>query len=101
MAFTTIPDVISKSEEFLVWMLVFPIVGFWGLQLEGVFSGATEAKSIRDSIALALIVFLGALGLFVPLYQNHGLWLALVEFSLCRSFFLSLFVPKLTRQKFY
>ncbi|WP_374702733.1 MATE family efflux transporter [Bacillus sp. V5-8f] len=99
--FTTIPDVKSMSEDFLVWMLVFPIVGFWGLQLEGIFSGATEAKSIRDSIALALIVFLITLWLFVPLYQNHGLWLAFVTFSFSRSFFLSLFVPKLTGQKFY
>jgi multidrug resistance protein, MATE family len=98
--FTTITGVKAMSMDYLVWMLVFPIFGFWGLQLEGIFSGATEAKSIRDSIALALIVFLIALWLFVPQYQNHGLWLAFVLFSLSRSFFLSLFVPKLTREKF-
>ncbi|WP_347553172.1 MATE family efflux transporter (plasmid) [Pseudalkalibacillus hwajinpoensis] len=98
--FTTITEVKAVSEDFLVWMLVFPIVGFWGLQLEGIFSGATEAKSIRDSIALALIVFIMALWLFIPLYQNHGLWLAFIAFSLSRSLFLSLFVPKLTREKF-
>ncbi|WP_257009421.1 MATE family efflux transporter [Bacillus sp. 7884-1] len=98
--FTTITDVKAMSKDYLVWMLVFPIFGFWGLQLEGIFSGATEAKSIRDSIALALMVFLIALWLFVPQYQNHGLWIAFVLFSLSRSFFLSLFVPKLTREKF-
>ncbi|MBM7588239.1 MATE family multidrug resistance protein [Bacillus pakistanensis] len=98
--FTTIPEVKAVSENYLVWMLVFPILGFWGLQLEGIFSGATEAKSIRDSITLALIVFLIALWFFVPLYQNHGLWISFVVFSLSRSFFLSLFVPKLTREKF-
>jgi MATE family multidrug resistance protein len=98
--FTTITDVKAMSKDYLVWMLVFPIFGFWGLQLEGIFSGATEAKSIRDSIALALMVFLIALWLFVPKYQNHGLWIAFVLFSLSRSFFLSLFVPKLTREKF-
>jgi len=98
--FTIIPEVIAMSEDYLVWIILFPIVGFWGLQLEGIFSGATEAKSIRDSIALALIVFFIALWLFVPLYQNHGLWIAFVIFSLSRSFFLSLFVPKLTREQF-
>jgi multidrug resistance protein, MATE family len=98
--FTTITDVKAMSKVYLVWMIVFPILGFWGLQLEGIFSGATEAKSIRDSIALALMVFLIALWLFVPQYQNHGLWIAFVLFSLSRSFFLSLFVPKLTREKF-
>lgn len=99
--FTTIPAVNSLSIDFLVWMVVFPIVGFWGLQLEGIFSGATEAKSIRDSIVLALIIFLLALWLLVPSYQNHGLWIAFIGFSLSRSFFLSLFIPKLTRQKFH
>ncbi|GLB61980.1 MATE family efflux transporter [Cytobacillus sp. NCCP-133] len=99
-SFTTITEVKTMSENFLVWMLVFPIFGFWGLQLEGIFSGATEAKSIRDSIALSLMVFFIVLWLFVPQYQNHGLWLAFVVFSLSRSFFLSLFVPKLTREKF-
>ncbi|RSD24840.1 MATE family efflux transporter [Mesobacillus subterraneus] len=98
--FTTIAEVKNLTKEFLVWILLYPILGFWGLQLEGIFSGATEAKSIRDSIALALIVFLITLWLCVPLYQNHGLWMAFVLFSLSRSFFLSLFVPKLTREKF-
>jgi multidrug resistance protein, MATE family len=97
--FTTIAEVEDLTKDFLMWMMLFPILGFWGLQLEGIFSGATEAKSIRDSIALALIVFLITLWLCVPLYQNHGLWMAFILFSLSRSFFLSLFVPKLTREK--
>ncbi|WP_332690577.1 MATE family efflux transporter [Halalkalibacter lacteus] len=98
--FTTITEVKETAFELLLWMTVFPIVGFWGLQLEGIFSGATEAGSIRDSIILALFVFLLAIWLFVPNYHNHGIWFAFVLFSLARSFFLSLFVPKLTRTKF-
>ncbi|USK57885.1 MATE family efflux transporter (plasmid) [Cytobacillus solani] len=99
-SFTIITEVKAMSENFLVWILVFPIFGFWGLQLEGIFSGATEAKSIRDSIFIALIVYFFALWLFVPQYQNHGLWIAFVVFSLSRSFFLSLFIPNLTREMF-
>ncbi|MFC0470819.1 MATE family efflux transporter [Halalkalibacter kiskunsagensis] len=98
--FTTITEVKETAFELLIWMTAFPIVGFWGLQLEGIFSGATEAGSIRDSIILALFVFLLAIWLFVPNYHNHGIWFAFVLFSLARSFFLSLFVPKLTRTKF-
>lgn len=73
---------------------------FLGFAVRRDFSGATQAKFIRDSIGVALIVFLIALWLFVPRYQNHGLWIAFVVFSLSRSFFLSLFIPKLTREKF-
>jgi MATE family multidrug resistance protein len=98
--FTTITEVKEIANELLIWMLVFPIVGFWGLQLDGIFSGATEARSIRDSMVLALIVFVLAIWLLVPTIHNHGIWFAFVLFSLARSFFLSLFVPKLTRTKF-
>ena len=98
--FTTITEVKEEAIELLIWMMVFPIVGFWGLQLDGIFSGATEAKSIRDSMILALIVFLLVIWLCVPNYHNHGVWLAFVLFSLSRSVFLSLFIPKLTRTKF-
>ncbi|MCL7746634.1 MATE family efflux transporter [Halalkalibacter alkaliphilus] len=98
--FTTLLDVRLVANDLLIWLLIFPFVGFWGLQLEGIFSGATEAKSVRNSITLALIVFLLAIWLFVPIYQQHGIWLAFVLFSLARSIFLSLFVPKLTRSQF-
>ncbi|WP_404442871.1 MATE family efflux transporter [Sutcliffiella horikoshii] len=98
--FTSIDTVRVMATENLVWMVIFPIVGFWGLQLEGIFSGATDAKSIRDSIFLALLVFLLAIWLFVPTLQNQGIWLAFVLFSLGRSFFLSFYLPKLQRLHF-
>ena len=36
----------------------------------------------------SLIVFLIVLYIFVPNFQNHGLWLAFILFSLGRSLFL-------------
>lgn len=96
--FTTIPDVKEATLDYLFWILLFPLVGFWGLQLEGVFSGATDAKSIRNSIFLALIVFLIAIVLTIPVFQNHGLWMAFLLFSLSRSLFLSFYVKKLTNR---
>jgi MATE family multidrug resistance protein len=98
--FTNIAEVKETAIDYMIWMVVFPLVGFWGLQLEGIFSGATDAKSIRDSIILALIVFLLSIWLLVPAYQNQGIWIAFVIFSLARSSFLSLFIPRLNRTKF-
>ncbi|MBP3951648.1 MATE family efflux transporter [Bacillus suaedae] len=95
--FTTISDVVATANTLIIWMVIFPIFGFWGLQLEGIFSGATEARPIRNSIFYALLIFLLAIWLLVPAYLNHGLWLAFVLFSLSRSIFLSLYVPKLNK----
>lgn len=98
--FTNIATVREMAMDNLIWMVIYPFVGFWGLQLEGVFSGATEAKSIRDSIFLALLVFLAVIWISVPAFENQGIWLAFVVFSLGRSVFLSLYLPKLQRLHF-
>ncbi len=96
--FTTIHEVRDTTHVFLFWMFLFPLVGFWGLQLEGIFSGATDAKSVRNSIFIALLVFLAAIVGLVPVSGNHGVWMAFILFSLSRSVFLSLYVKKLTNQ---
>ncbi|MDZ5473338.1 MATE family efflux transporter [Bacillus sp. 31A1R] len=98
--FTTIHEVKVTAYDLLIWMLIFPFVGFWGLQLEGIFSGATEARFIRDSILFALLIFLLSNWLFIPHLHNNGVWLSFIIFSAGRSFFLWLYVPKLTRVKF-
>ncbi|MBE4909156.1 MATE family efflux transporter [Bacillus luteolus] len=98
--FTTITAVQETAASLLIWLVIFPIVGFWGLLLEGIFSGATEAGPVRNSIFMALLLFIVAIWWLVPTYQNQGVWLAFVIFSLGRSVFLWLHVPRLTRGKF-
>lgn len=98
--FTTIEEVRSAVNDYLLWMVLYPIAGFWGLQLEGIFSGAIDAKSIRDSISFALILFLVAIWLLVPAFHNHGVWMAFLLFSLARSIFLSLYIPQLNQSIF-
>ncbi|WP_051556487.1 MATE family efflux transporter [Alkalihalobacterium bogoriense] len=97
--FTTSPEVVSLVHNYLVWMLIFPFVGFWALQLEGIFSGATEARAIRDGIFFSLLLFLVALWYLAP-YGNDGLWIAFLLFSIGRSLFLSLFIKKVTQVHF-
>jgi multidrug resistance protein, MATE family len=95
--FTTIGEVRAAAHNQLIWMMAFPLIGFWGLQLEGVFSGATQAAPVRDSIMLSLLLFLPAIWLTVPVLGNTGIWLSFILFSSARSFFLSLYIPKLGR----
>lgn len=56
---------------------MFPIVGFWGLQLQGIFSGATEVQPLRNSMVISLIVFLISYWSFIPFLGNDGLWFLL------------------------
>lgn len=98
--FTKIPDIIEMAHIYEIWIIMFPIAISFGIVLYGVFTGATEAAPIRDSMLLALTTFLIAYFLMVPFAGNHGLWLSFVIFSAGRSIFLAMFVPRLTRKLF-
>lgn len=93
--FTAIPEVIELGGVYGGWLLLFPLVSSFGIVLYGVFTGATETAPIRNSMLLSLCVFLLALWTGVPLLQNHGVWLAFILFSMGRSVFLILYIPKL------
>ncbi len=94
--FTSIPEVLHEVGTYEAWIVCFPLVSSFGVVLHGIFVGATEASSLRNTMILALLVFLISLFLAARI-DNHGLWLAFILFSFARSLFLILHVPKLTR----
>ncbi len=96
--FTSIPEVHHMALDYQLWLCLFPLVVFWGLQLNGIFSGATEAGPIRDSLIISLLVYLTASWLLIPWYGNHGLWAAFILFSLARSIVLGLYVPRIGKK---
>ncbi|WP_257985619.1 MATE family efflux transporter [Bacillus sp. V5-8f] len=100
LLFTPRPSVIELAHTYQIWLILFPFSAGLGLILYGVFIGATETASIRNSMILALVLYLLSQFFFVPSYHNHGLWLAFILFSLGRSVFLAICIPNLN-QKFF
>lgn len=98
--FTAHRDVLRLAEEYSDWIVFFPISAFWGLLLYGVFSGVTQTGPIRDSMIMAFLAFIFGLWVLVPSLGNHGLWCSFILFSLGRSLFLWLYLPKLERSFF-
>src|SRR3954453_15726 len=98
--FTRIPSVIDLANIYGIWLILFPLSASFGIILYGVFTGATEAAPIRNSMIYSLIAYLITLYIFVPDFQNHGLWLAFIAFSLGRSLFLAMYIPKLSYKLF-
>ncbi|WP_378952707.1 MATE family efflux transporter [Pelosinus sp. sgz500959] len=93
--FTTITDIQQVAKSYIYWIALFPLVAFWGLQLYGIFVGATVAVPIRNSMIYSLIFFFACLWVGVPKLANHGVWLAFTVFSLGRSLFLWIYLPNL------
>lgn len=100
LLFTGIPEVIELAEIYGDWIILFPIVASFGFIFYGIFTGATEAGFVSNSMILAFAAYLTALYVTIPTFGNHGLWFAFIIFSLGRSVFLVMFIPKLKRKLF-
>jgi multidrug resistance protein, MATE family len=98
--FTKNQDVIELASSYSIWITIFPLAASFGLILYGVFTGATETAPVRNSMLISLAVYIAFLLIFIPMFHNHGLWLAFIIFSLGRSLFLAMYVPTLNRTLF-
>lgn len=76
-------DVISATQPFLFWMFLFPILSTPCYLWDGIFIGLTASKSMRNSMIVAFVIYLG-LWLALRDYGNHGLWAALLIFMIAR-----------------
>ena len=95
---TTEAGVRAAAGEYLIWATVLPIISVWSYQLDGVFIGCTWSRQMRNSMALSLLAFLISLPLLVPVFHNHGLWIAFIIMMISRAVTMALMLPKLAEQ---
>lgn len=86
---TDIDAIRQLAGDYLPWLVVMPLIAVWSYLLDGVFIGTTDTRAMRDTIIVALLVYLPVWWLTQPL-GNHGLWLAFTAFTLVRSLGLGL-----------
>lgn len=89
--FTNQTDVINATLPFLVWIVIFPIASTPCYIWDGVYIGLTASKAMRNSMLLALFLYLILHFTLQPIYGNNGLWAALVLFMVARAIFQWLF----------
>jgi multidrug resistance protein, MATE family len=94
---TSLEDVRAAALRYLPWAVLIPIVAVWSFLLDGIFIGATWTRAMRNSMAISLIVFLGATWILIPIFGVHGLWAAMTLFLAMRAVTLGLVLPSLTR----
>ncbi|MDR6246159.1 MATE family multidrug resistance protein [Paenibacillus hunanensis] len=90
--------VISLALAYNGWLLLFPICAGFGLVFYGIFTGMTLTAPVRNSMLLALLLYVLACWILVPLYGNHGLWISFLLFAVGRSVFLVMYVPGLEKR---
>lgn len=77
---TTAGDVRSVAETYLVYAALTALTGALAFHMDGVFIGATWSSEMRNMMLLALAGYLASVTVLVPLFSNHGLWIALNVF---------------------
>jgi len=85
--FTDQADVINAALPFLFWILLFPILSTPCYIWDGVYIGLTASKAMRNSMLLALAVYLLIHFALKSEYSNHGMWAALLLFMVARAGF--------------
>ncbi len=100
MFFTDLENIILLCKKYMIWLEIFPLVIGLGLVYFGVYVGATYVSPVRDSMLAALSIFAAVYFGVVPVWGNHGLWLAFILFSLTRSVYLILYRQRLERKLF-
>jgi MATE family multidrug resistance protein len=85
--FTDQPDIISQTVPFLFWMIIFPIISTPCYIWDGIFIGLTASVAMRNTMILALVIYLLSHFLLYHQFGNNGLWMALLIFMAARGLF--------------
>jgi MATE family multidrug resistance protein len=94
---TTSAEVREIARTYLPWMVAAPLLGMAAWMLDGIFIGATRSRDMRNMMVLSTAVYLAAVLVLLPAFQNHGLWAALMVSFVARGVTLGLRYPALER----
>ena len=96
--FTDIDAVRAVAARYEIWVLLYPLCGFVGLTLYGVFCGITWTAPVRNMMAFAAFAFFVSSFFLAPCFGNDGLWVAYLVFMLSQSAFLGFMCRYLGRR---
>lgn len=85
----------ETASRYWPWVALLPVVCIWTFLWDGVFMSAMRARTLRNTMAASVLVYVPTLFLSSSLCGNHGVWAALTALMAARSVFLTLVWPRL------
>ncbi len=95
--FTDATEVIQIADQYLIWMIISPVVSCWSFQLDGLFIGTGHAREMRNAMIVSTAGYLILTLVFQSMFGNHGLFLGLTGFMILRTMTLYYYYPQLVR----
>jgi multidrug resistance protein, MATE family len=93
------PEVRQTARDFLVFVIVSPVLAVFAFAFDGVYIGATWARDMRNLMLVSLAIFLAA-WFALRGFGNAGLWGALLAFYAARGGLEAARYPALLRTSF-
>jgi MATE family, multidrug efflux pump len=87
------------ARDFLIFVIVSPLLSVFAFAFDGVYIGATWARDMRNLMVLSLLIFLGA-WLALRSFGNAGLWGAFLVHYAARGGLEGLRYPSLLKASF-
>ncbi len=95
--FSNSTEVISTASDYLLWMIIFPVVACASYHLDGLFIGTGFAKEMRNGMLVSTTSYVLLTLYLITVLQNHGLYLALFGFMIMRALTLLFYYPKILK----
>ncbi len=84
---TTNLQLITDAQPYFIWLALVSISGALAFIWDGVYSGATAATELRDSMLISTVFFFVVFYSTKSNYPEVSIWAAMVAFMLSRSVF--------------
>ena len=85
---TNIEDIRNIANQYLLWLVLSPIISIWCFVYDGIFIGATRSKEMMLNMLIATFLVFVPVVFALKQFGNHGLWAALLIFLGARAIFL-------------
>ncbi|MBT5073803.1 MAG: MATE family efflux transporter [Kordiimonadaceae bacterium] len=95
---TNIETIRTISNEYLIWVIILPLLSIWSFQLDGIFIGATAGSSMRNGMIISAICYIISILVFMPLWGNNGLWFSYALFIVMRALTLVVKYPEIEKR---
>lgn len=90
-------DVQDAAFAYLPWMVLAPVLALGSFMFDGIFVGATRTADMRNMMIVSAVIYAVAVWVLLPIYGNHGLWIALLISFVARAGTLAARYPALER----
>lgn len=91
----------AAAHDYIVWVALAPLAGVWCFQLDGIFTGATRTRDMRNMMVVSIAIYIAAFLVLSQLLGNHGIWASYLVLFLVRAVTLGAKLPGLVHASFH